>query len=72
MVSAPYARKNGEKIAVRAVKAYILKSILPTYVMFSRGRSHIYMYTNDPQGKGYVEIAKAGFTICDRARANLT
>ena len=43
MVSAPYERKNKkpENIAVRAVKAYISKSILPTYGRFSRGRSHI-------------------------------
>ena len=41
MISAPYARKNGgkTKIAVRAVKAYISKSILPiawtvTYIIF--------------------------------------
>ena len=44
MVSAPYARKNGEKtkIAVRAVKAYISKSILPiawtvTYIYICTG-----------------------------------
>ena len=45
MVSAPYERKNKktENIAVRAVKAYISKSILPTYGRFSRGRSHIYI-----------------------------
>ena len=43
MVSAPYERKNKklENIAVRAVKAYISKSILPTYGRFSRGPSHI-------------------------------
>ena len=54
MVSAPYARKNREKtkIAVRAVKAYISKSILPTYVRFSRGRSHIYIFVPDPQTHG--------------------
>ena len=46
MVSAPYERKNKkpENIAVRAVKAYISKSILPTYGRFSRGRSHIYIF----------------------------
>ena len=46
MVSAPYERKNKktENIAVRAVKAYISTSILPTYGRFSRGRSHIYIY----------------------------
>ena len=43
MVSAPYERKNKKKenIAVRAVKAYISKSILTTYGRFSRGRSHM-------------------------------
>ena len=43
MVSAPYERKNeGKKIiAVRAVKAHISKSILPTYGRFSRTRSQI-------------------------------
>ena len=41
MVSAPYEQKKTRKIAVRAVKAYISKSILPTYGRFSRGRSHI-------------------------------
>ena len=48
MVSAPYERKNKktENIAVRAVKAYISKSILPTYGRFSRGRSQIYKYIN--------------------------
>ena len=30
-----------ENIAVRAVKAYISKSILPTYGRFSRGRSQM-------------------------------
>ena len=46
--------KTGKKtkIAVRAVKAYISKSILPTYVRFSRGRSHIYIYVPDPQTHG--------------------
>ena len=45
MVSAPYARKNGgkTKIAVRAIKAYISKSILPiawavTYIYLYRTR----------------------------------
>ena len=44
MVSAPYQRKNEKtiKVADRAVKAHILKSILPTYGRFSRARSHIY------------------------------
>ena len=43
MVTAPYERKNKklENITVRAVKAYISKSILPTYGRFSRGRSHL-------------------------------
>ena len=43
MVFTPYERKNEKtiKIAVCAVKAYISKSILPTYVRFSRARSHI-------------------------------
>ena len=42
MVSAPYARKNGgiTKIAVRAVKAYISKSILPIAWMVT----YIYLY----------------------------
>ena len=46
MVSAPYERKNDKtiKVAVRAVKAHISKSILPTYGRFSRARSHIYIY----------------------------
>ena len=46
MVSAPYARKNTKNcrsrpISRNLVKAYISKSILLTYVRFSRGRSHI-------------------------------
>ena len=31
------------KIAVRAIRAYILKSILPTYIRFSLARSHTYV-----------------------------
>ena len=46
MVSAPYEQKNEKtiKIAVRAVKAHISKSILPTYGRFSRAQSHIIIY----------------------------
>ena len=45
-------REKTTKIAVRAVKAYISKSILPTYVMFLRGRSHVYIFVPDPQMHG--------------------
>ena len=38
--------KNKTKIDVRAVKAYISKSILPTYVRFSHGRSHMLNFEN--------------------------
>ena len=53
MVSAPYERKNGKpmKIAVLAVKAYISKSILPTYGRFSRARSHIINMTLAPASR---------------------
>ena len=37
-------KKKTKKIAVCAVKAYISKSILPTYVRFSRAQSHLIIH----------------------------
>ena len=47
---------KNNKIAVCAVKAYISKSILPTYVRFSRARSHLTLALTSRRGVEFIYV----------------
>ena len=54
------------KVAVRAVKAHISKSILPTYGRFSCARSHIIsmkLIEFLPEGDDYLQVQFSGFVF---------
>ena len=63
--------KTGGKIAVRAVKVYISKSILLTYVRFSHARSQINVDENQPntvyRSKKIYKYNKNAFKIANHS-----